>query len=66
MIVERRDQVLVTLRSPEAFITSTFLRRCWSMNGPFFIERATCLSPRAYFLRRMTMKRLVRLLCRVL
>ena len=32
------------------------------MNGPFFIERATLMCPRAYFFRRMTMNRLVRLL----
>src|SRR5580765_6559255 len=45
MIVERRDQVFVTLRSPDVFIASTFLRRCWSMKGPFLTERAMC-SPR--------------------
>src|SRR5579859_6896810 len=34
--VLRRDQVLITLRSPAAFIASTFSRRWSSMNGPFF------------------------------
>ena len=46
------------------FIAFTFFKRCSSTNGPFLTERAT-VSP-AYFLRRMTMKRFVRLLCRVL
>ena len=35
IIVLRRDQVLITLRSPLAFIASNFLRRCSSTNGPF-------------------------------
>src|SRR5436190_11477219 len=34
--VLRRDHVLMTLRSPAAFIASTFSRRWSSMNGPFF------------------------------
>src|SRR5262249_51109282 len=65
MIVERRDQVFVTLRSPAVFIAFTFFKRCSSTKGPFLTERATN-APCAYFLRRMTMKRFVRLLCRVL
>src|SRR3569623_1384779 len=39
MIVERRDQVLMTFFSPAALRTSTFLRRWSSMNGPFLSER---------------------------
>jgi hypothetical protein len=35
MTVERRDQVLMTLRSPAAFMASTFSRRWSSTNGPF-------------------------------
>src|SRR5437016_6288244 len=34
--VLRRDHVLMTLRSPAAFIASTFSARWSSMNGPFF------------------------------
>src|SRR5512137_1292728 len=60
MIVERRDQVLMTLRSPAAFIASTFLIRWSSTNGPFFSDLAM-----AYF-RLFTMNRSVRLLFRVL
>src|SRR5512147_2635881 len=60
MIVERRDQVLMTLRSPAAFIASTFLARWSSTNGPFFSDRAMA------YLRLFTMKRSVRLLFRVL
>src|SRR5262245_38108883 len=36
VIVERRDHVLMTLRSPDAFISSTFFARWSSTNGPFF------------------------------
>src|SRR5262249_16747242 len=36
MIVERRDQVLMTFFSPAAFRPSTFLSRWSSTNGPFF------------------------------
>jgi hypothetical protein len=36
MIVERRDQVLMTRRSPAAFWVSTFLSKWSSTNGPFF------------------------------
>ena len=38
-IVERRDQVLMTVLSPEAFAASTFFNRLSSANGPFFNER---------------------------
>src|SRR5256886_697974 len=37
--VERRDQVLIGLRSFLAEATCTFLARCRSTNGPFFNER---------------------------
>src|SRR5213076_2147178 len=36
MIVERRDQVLITLLLPRSFCTSTFFSRWSSTNGPFF------------------------------
>src|ERR1700685_2517371 len=39
-IVDRRDQVLITFFSLRAFIPDTLICRCWSMNGPFFSERA--------------------------
>src|SRR5215210_7383272 len=47
MIVERRDQVLMTLRSPAAFWVSTFLSKWSSTNGPFLRLRDICvlLSP---------------------
>src|SRR5580692_8840880 len=38
-IIERRDQVLMGLRSLRAAATWTFLARCRSTNGPFFVER---------------------------
>src|SRR5215213_7119955 len=38
-MVEARDQVLITLRSPLRFISSTFLRRRGVTKGPFFSER---------------------------
>src|SRR4051794_39444261 len=41
MTVERRDHVLMTLRSPDAFIFSTFFARWSSTNGPFFRLRGT-------------------------
>src|SRR5688500_18472338 len=44
--VERRDHVLMTLRSPDAFIRSTFFSRCSSTNGPFFRLRGIALPPR--------------------
>src|SRR3954453_16070315 len=37
--VLRRDHVLMTLRSPDAFIASTFFVRWSSTNGPFFKRR---------------------------
>src|SRR5207237_1624603 len=39
MIVERRDQVLMTFFSPLEFRSSTFLRRWSSTNGPFLSDR---------------------------
>ena len=44
-IVERRDQVLITDLSPDAFIASIFLSRLASANGPFLRERAMVLPP---------------------
>src|SRR6201996_5016526 len=38
-IIERRDQVLIGLRSLRGAATWTFLARCRSTNGPFFVER---------------------------
>src|SRR5579863_9361127 len=43
MTIERRDQVLIGLRSFLAEATCTFLARCRSTNGPFFNERGMCL-----------------------
>src|SRR5580692_1409812 len=43
-IIERRDQVLMGLRSLRAAATCTFLARCRSTNGPFFVERGICSS----------------------
>src|SRR4030067_1856908 len=40
VMVERRDQVLITFLSPPWFMPWTFLFRCWSTKGPFFRERA--------------------------
>src|SRR6266480_714799 len=45
MIVERRDQVLMTFLEFRSFCVSTFLSRWSSMNGPFFRLRGTVLSP---------------------
>src|SRR5438046_3942866 len=45
MIVERRDQVLMTRRSPAAFWASTFFRRWSSTNGPFLRLRDMGLPP---------------------
>src|ERR1700704_3647165 len=39
MTIERRDQVLIGLRSFFAEATCTFFARCRSTNGPFFNER---------------------------
>src|SRR5579862_1026638 len=43
-IIERRDQVLMGLRSLRAAATCTFLARCRSTKGPFFVERGICSS----------------------
>src|SRR5579862_3772894 len=40
--IERRDQVLIGLRSFLADAICTFLARCRSTNGPFFSERGMC------------------------
>src|SRR5208337_59014 len=40
IIVERRDHVRSTFFSLRAFMPSTFVARCASTNGPFFVERA--------------------------
>src|SRR5215468_8838529 len=40
IIVERRDQVLITLFWLVRIISSTFLARCRSTKGPFLIDRA--------------------------
>src|SRR5256885_15101497 len=40
MIVERRDQVLMTFFSRSRFIVSTFFARWSSINGPFFSDLA--------------------------
>src|SRR6476646_10868288 len=44
MIVERRDQVLMTFLLPLSFWTSTFLSRWSSTNGPFFRLRGIVFS----------------------
>ena len=36
-IVLRRDQVLITLFSPDATTAATFLARCSSINAPYTI-----------------------------
>src|SRR5215469_13596656 len=46
-IIERRDQVLIGLRSFLADATCTFFARCRSTNGPFFNERGMCYSLRS-------------------
>src|SRR4030095_8572830 len=45
MIVERRDQVLITSLRPDAREASAFFSRKPSMNGPFQTERATSARP---------------------
>src|SRR5437660_2256545 len=40
IIVERRDHVRSTFFSLRAFMAPTFVARCASTNGPFFVERA--------------------------
>ncbi len=69
--MERRDQVLIGLRSFFADAICTFLARCRSTNGPFLSERGMTrlVYPdchRIRFLRRCTIMLSVRLLCRVL
>src|SRR5690606_13647138 len=44
MIVERRDQVLMTFFSPFSLRSSTLVNRCPSTNGPFFSERGMTTS----------------------
>src|SRR5271167_4053399 len=48
MMVERRDQVLMTFFSPLEFNTSTFFNRWSSTNGPFFKLRGIPAQPFAY------------------
>src|ERR1700738_2741227 len=45
MTIERRDQVLIGLRSFLADATCTFFARCRSTNGPFFRERGISTYP---------------------
>src|ERR1700722_14573266 len=47
MTIERRDQVLIGLRSFLAEATVTFFARCRSTNGPFFNERGIYLRSRS-------------------
>src|SRR5690606_25712257 len=42
MIVDRRDQVLMTVFLPDSLSASTFLSRWSSTNGPFFRLRGIC------------------------
>jgi hypothetical protein len=58
--IERRDQVLIGLRSFFADAVCTFFDRCRSTNGPFFNERG--MTYRTLFLRRWTIMLSVRLL----
>src|SRR5262245_46602116 len=44
MIVERRDQVLMTVFLPDSLSASTFLSRWSSTNGPFFKLLGICHS----------------------
>ena len=48
MMVERRDQVLMTFFSPLELSTSTFFNRWSSTNGPFFKLRGISAQPFAY------------------
>ena len=52
MIIERRDQVLIGLRSFFDCATCTFLTRCRSTNGPFLVERGIERSYQRILLRR--------------
>src|ERR1041384_8109611 len=63
MIVERRDQVLITFFLADATVTSIFFCRWPSMNGPFFKLRIYQLP---FALRDLTIMPSVRLLLRVL
>src|SRR6185503_14627887 len=68
--IERRDQVLIGLRSFFACATCTFFVRCRSTNGPFLVERGIIdyllgLPQRTLFLRRWMIMLSVRLLWRV-
>src|SRR4029079_16244460 len=45
VMVERRDHVLITLRSPASFAASIFFCRWSSTNGPFFRLRGISLPP---------------------
>ena len=63
MIVERRDQVLITFFFAEALVVSIFFCRWPSMNGPFFRLRIYQLP---FALRDLTIMPSVRLLLRVL
>src|SRR6478735_298230 len=45
VMVDRRDQVLITLRSPASFAASIFFCRWSSTNGPFFRLRGISLPP---------------------
>src|SRR6266542_5395667 len=68
MIVERRDQVLITFFSRLSFKAATFFDRWLSTNGPFLTERAMLFGLfrlYAFDLRRRTMNASVRLLFRV-
>src|SRR5271169_4346442 len=57
MIVEVREYVFTIRFSPLLVISTTCLYRLFAMNGPFLIDRDTLRPP--YFLRSLTMKRLV-------
>src|SRR5580704_10364529 len=48
MMVERRDQVLMTFLSPLEFRTSTFFNRWSSTKGPFFRLRGITPQPPPY------------------
>src|SRR4051795_10734975 len=50
MIVDRRDQVLITVFLPDSLRASTFLSRWSSTNGPFFRLRGISYLPAQRFL----------------
>src|SRR5437867_717255 len=64
-MVERRDQVFITVLLGLLPMVRTFFRRCSSTNGPFFTDLAM-KSPSYLLSRRLMIKRCVRLLFRVL